>query len=197
MPFGPVNGPQMFITFIHDMDSTWKIVAESKGVKIGDDTNTRIIVDDILSWASMLKTALLYMECQLRVCLSQNLSLSLKKTHIFPVRMEFIGIDVSEDGNRPAMSKHQLLRTWPDPLIVRDIASLIGFAIFYSSFIPHFEVCTKRLHEITKLVYSEPVARHFDKDARAEWVDIKRALLLDRCMMRFDNRRFSVLTFLL
>ena len=100
------------------------------------------------------------------------------------------------------MSKHQLLRTWPDPLIVRDIASLIGFAIFYSSFIPHFEVRAKRLREITKLVYLEPVAPHFDEAARAEWEDIKCALLSDHCMMRFDYRKrlflrtdFSALSF--
>ena len=96
MPFGPVNGPQMFITFIHDMDSTWKNVAKFKGVSIGNDTNTRITVDNILSWASALKTALLYMGCQMRVCLPQNLSLSLKRTHIFPIRMKFIGIGVSK-----------------------------------------------------------------------------------------------------
>ena len=98
------------------------------------------------------------------------MSLSLKKTHIIPVRLEFIGIDVSEggSGNRPAMSKHQLLRTCPDPLIVCDIASLIGFAIFYSSFIPHFEVCAKRLRETTKSVYSEPIALHFNDAVNAE-----------------------------
>ena len=27
MPFGPVNGPSMFIMFIHDMDITWKALA--------------------------------------------------------------------------------------------------------------------------------------------------------------------------
>ena len=54
MPFGPVNGPQIFITFIHDMDSTWKNLAETRKIAIGDDTNTMIIVDDILSWAAGL-----------------------------------------------------------------------------------------------------------------------------------------------
>ena len=123
------------------------------------------------------------MECQLRVCLSQNLSLTLKKSHIFPKRMEFFGIDVSQDGNRPAMSKHQLLRTWPDPVTVCDIISLIGFAIFYPSFIPHFEVGIKRLRKITKSVYSEPVAPHFGKAAKDKWEDIKQALLSDRCII--------------
>ena len=29
MPFGPVNGPVIFIVFIHDMDATWKYLASS------------------------------------------------------------------------------------------------------------------------------------------------------------------------
>lgn len=110
MPFGPVNGPATFIAFIHDLDGTWKELAEKFGVKIDDDTNTKVIVDDIWSWAKFLTAALIYMECQFKVCLSQRLSLSLKKSHFFPDRIEFVGIDVSRDGNRPAMSKHQLLK---------------------------------------------------------------------------------------
>ena len=97
--------------------------------------------------------------------------------------MEFVRIDVSQDGNHPAMSKHQLLQTWPNPMKVCDIASFIGLAIFYSSFIPHFEVRMKRLRGITKNLYSEPGASHFDKAAKDEWEDIKQALLSDRCIM--------------
>ena len=78
MPFGPVNGPVIFVIFIHDMNVTWKELAASKGVFIGAKTGTRIIVDDIFSWAPTLDDFIKYLTCQLHVCLSQNLSLSLK-----------------------------------------------------------------------------------------------------------------------
>merc|ERR1712086_891823 len=80
-------------------------------------------------------------------------------------------------GNRPAMSKHQLIQHWPDPGIVRDISSLIGFAIFYSSFIPLFETRVSRLREITRLEPTVAVEPHFNQNARDEWEDIKQALL--------------------
>jgi hypothetical protein len=51
MPFGPTNGPATFINFIHDINSIWKKLMEEKGVLIDNDTNTKIIVDDIVSWA--------------------------------------------------------------------------------------------------------------------------------------------------
>jgi hypothetical protein len=66
--------------------------------------------------------------------------LSLRKSHIFPKRFEFVGIDVCLDGICPAMSKHQLLEHWPQPEIVSDVAKLVGFAQFYSKFIPQFEL---------------------------------------------------------
>jgi hypothetical protein len=63
MPFVPTNGLAMFINFIHDIDSVWKELAQERGVPIDDYTETKIIVDDIVSWAKVLDFALIYMEC--------------------------------------------------------------------------------------------------------------------------------------
>jgi hypothetical protein len=40
MPFGPVNGPATFIAFIHNVNSTWKAVAQSYSVVINNSMNT-------------------------------------------------------------------------------------------------------------------------------------------------------------
>ncbi len=140
MPFGPTNGPATFINFIHDVNSQWKVLAEKSGLVINDDTNTKIIVDDIFSWAKTINNKLLYIECQLRMCQSYQVSLSLHKSHIFPKRFEFVGINVYSDSTCPAMSKHQLLKHWPQPEIIRDVAKLVDFAQFHSTFIPWFEL---------------------------------------------------------
>ena len=193
MPFGPVNGPATFIAFIHDMDSTWKALATELGLTINEDTNTNIIVDDILSWAFSEAAALLYMECQLRVCQSQNLSLSLKKSHIFPERFEFVGIDVCANGNRPAMSKHQLLDHWPTPIIIRDIAKFVGFMQFYSRFIPMFEVRITPLRELLREEYTMTIGAKWSKEAEAAWDDMRHAVLKDPCLRCFDHRKLLVL----
>ena len=49
MPFGPTNGPATLIQFIHDVDSQWKVLAVKLGLVIDNNTNTKIIVDNILS----------------------------------------------------------------------------------------------------------------------------------------------------
>jgi hypothetical protein len=132
MPFGPINATPTFIAFIHNLDSTWKDLVRQQGVIIDEDTNNNIIADNIFSYAKTLTSTLTYMECQLRVAQLQNLLLSLKKSSIFPKRVEFVGIDVCPDGNWPAMSKHQLLIHWPTPVVVRNIAKFVGFLQFYS-----------------------------------------------------------------
>ncbi len=73
------NGPATFIQMIYNLDSAWKALAEERGLTIDDDTNTNIIVDNIFNWAKTFCEALLYMECQLRICKAYRLSLSLKK----------------------------------------------------------------------------------------------------------------------
>ncbi len=79
-------------------------MAQQKGLIIDDNTNTKIIVDNIFSWAKPLSMVLIYTECQLLVCQAYQLSLSLQKSHIFQEHFKFVGIDVCSDGNCPAMS---------------------------------------------------------------------------------------------
>jgi hypothetical protein len=193
MPFGPVNGPSTFIAFIHDLNGTWQDLARTLGLSINEDLNTTIIVDDIVSWFKTLVLALLYMECQLRVCQSQNLSLSLKKSHIFVKRFKFVGVDVCIDGNRPAMSKHHLIKTWPAPELVRDVAKFVGFIQFYARFIPHFERIAP-LRIILLNEYTDRVAPYWSDAARAAFDEMRQAILSDPCLRRFDHRKLLVLS---
>ncbi len=66
--YGPTNGPATFITFIHDINSQWKAIAQQKDLIFDDDTNMKIIVNNIFIWAKSLSMALIYIECQLCVC---------------------------------------------------------------------------------------------------------------------------------
>jgi hypothetical protein len=59
------------------------------------------------------------------------------------------------------MSKYQLLKHWPQLESVRDVAKIIGFAQFYSKFIPQFELWIAPLCNLTtKLEYINPVYPH-------------------------------------
>ena len=166
MPFGPTNGPVTFVTMIHDVDSVWKEEAEKRGIKIGSGADTTNIIDNILNWAKTFLLALTYIACQLRICKAYRLTLSLKKSHFFPKRLEFVGIDVSHDGNRPAMSKHELIKHWPVPELVRDVASFVGFLQFYSKFIPNFEIRVEPLRRIMEREHTKMVGDLWTSDVQ-------------------------------
>jgi hypothetical protein len=193
MPFGPTNGPATFVSFIYDINSIWKKLATSRGVPIGDTTNTRIIIDDIISWLSLEDYALEYIRCQLKVCQAYRLSLNLHKSNFFPECFKFVGIDVCADGNRPAKLKHNLLLTWPGPEFVRNVAKFIGFCQFYSCFIHHFELCIAPLRKLTKHEYTNPIKLLWTDAAHAAWEDMRTAIVSDPCLKRFDYPKLVVL----
>jgi hypothetical protein len=173
MPYGPINGPATFIQMIHDLDSAWKDIATRSGISMDDNMNTNIIVDDIFDWALSFDSALQYMECQLRICKAYHLTLSLKTSHFFLTRFEFLGIDVSMDGNSPAMSKHQFLGHWPKPEFVCNLASFIGFVQFHNVFIPFFEVYTKPLRDIMQHEYTLRVGDLWTRAAAAAFDELR------------------------
>ncbi len=173
MPFGPMNRPATFINFIHDINSVWKEEAQRQGVSINNVTNMKIIIDGIVSWADHIRHALTYMRC----CQAYNLSLNLHKSSFFLTRFEFIGVNVCKDGNCPAQSKHGLLKSWPAPELVCDIVKLIGFAQFYSRFIPNFEIRAEPLRHICKQEYTKPIAAHWTPEAEGACEDLKEAIM--------------------
>ena len=86
---------------MHDLDSIWKQLAVARGIDIGDDTDAKIIVNDLFDWSHQEDIASMCTECQFRAAQSQ-ISLSF---HSFPKQVEFIGHDICQDWDRPAMSK--------------------------------------------------------------------------------------------
>ena len=194
MPFGPTNGPATFVNFIHNVDSQWKALAWSLGIDIGDDTNTRVIIEDIISHGRYLLISLLVMECQLWVCLAYHLLLSLKKSFIFPIRFEFIGNDICPEGNRPAQSKHQLLKSCPRPKIVRDVAKFIGFAQYYLKYIHHFELQVAPLQALTTThEYTNQVSPIWTDACGRSFDDIREAILSNPCLAHFNHRHLVIL----
>jgi hypothetical protein len=92
------------------------------------------------------------------------------------------------------MSKHQLLEHWPQPEIIRDVAKIVGFAQFYSKFIPQFELRISPLCNLTtNFKYSEPITPHWTTATQELPKDIKQAILLYPCLQRFNCKWLIIL----
>jgi hypothetical protein len=105
-----------------------------------------------------------------------------------------MGNDVCKEGNHPTQSKHQLLSTWPQPELVRDIAKFIGFVQFYSMYIHHFELWITPLHKLTiNHEYTNPVALIWTDAAQQALNNLKGAILSNPCLMRFNHKHLVVI----
>jgi hypothetical protein len=86
------------------------------------------------------------------------------------------------------MSKHQLLEYWPQPETVCNVAKLIGFAQFYSKFLPYFELQIPPFCKLTtKFEYTDTVAPHWTTATQDTLSNVKEAILSDPCLKWFDH----------
>ncbi len=145
------------------------------------------IANNIFSRAKLFEAALLYIECQLCVCQSDQLSLSLRKSHIFPKQLKFVGIEICLDENCPAMSKHQLLKHWPQPKIIHEVSKNCWFCTALQQV--HSSVWTLHFPTLQfnhQFCYTEPVTPRWTTAAQELFEDIKQAILLNSCLQRFN-----------
>jgi hypothetical protein len=46
-----------------------------------------------------------------------RVTIKLRKTRFFPARAEFVGVDITKEGNLPAESKYEALRGLEQPML--------------------------------------------------------------------------------
>jgi hypothetical protein len=89
------------------------------------------------------------------------------------------------------MSKHKLLRHWPSPELIWNVASFVGFLQFYNKFIPFFKVRSLPLQVIMGRKYTKPVGKSWTDEAQTTFDELKQSILCDRCLRRFDHRKLT------
>ena len=91
------------------------------------------------------------------------------------------------------MSKHELLKHWPTPVLVPDVASFVGFLQFYSKFIPNFEIHVEPLRTIMAQEYTKEVGNLWTPEAQSTFDKLRNSILGDPCLQRFDPHKLTVL----
>jgi hypothetical protein len=76
---------------------------------------------------------------------------------------------------------------------MRNVAKFVGFMQFYSQFIPHFEVCITALRNILCKDYSSTLGKLWSQDARFAFDDMRKAILNDPCLCRYDCHKLLIL----
>ena len=116
------------------------------------------IIDDILLLCSNLDAVLLYLECTCRVFQKYCVSFRQDKCDLIKYRIEYVGHDVTEQGNLPAQYKFYLINYWVLSKNGQALFSFIGLVNFYHRYAPYFEIRMKPLRRFLKLFNCNKIA---------------------------------------
>ena len=112
---------------------------------------SRIVIDDILLYSTNIHTLIRYFSCVARVFVRYRLSFKLSKCKFFNPRVEYLGYDLTSQGNCPAQSKFDLVKEWTLPEHGTPLLSFIGLCTLYACFSPWFEINLKPLRKFQRL----------------------------------------------
>ena len=92
-----------------------------------------------------------------------KLTCNLKKCTFHQPKLEFLGIDISEQGFKMDEKKITMIVEWQKPTLVRRVQEFIGFVNFYRRWIPGFSEVAQPLHDL------------FQKNQAWQWTENKQS----------------------
>ena len=199
MPMGALNAAPVFAAMMEVLQHQWRELAKQQGIR---DTDSKVIIDDVILHGTRVDNLLDYFRCVLTVLQKHRATVKLKKCRFLTQREEFVGRDIMPQGNAPAKSKNEAFRKLARPNTYHDLRSLIGMIGFYANWIPFFEL---RIIPWRKIMKKAP--RPGDPGGQFQPIqgwneghdsvlgDMKRAILSDPILQRPNSdRRFYLKT---
>ena len=207
MPFGPTNAPAFYTCMMHDLQNDWdklflermqSMAMENTDITIKDDKSiyinqkklvigSKVIIDDILAFANIMKYLLSYVDCICTVFKKYRVSFQLKKCDFLKDRVEYVGHDLTATGNCPAQSKFELIRNWELPTAGPSLHSFIGLLNFYHKYIPFFELTVKPLRALERKFHRKPIPESaWSEDLKALFEELKDLVTSSPLLIRYD-----------
>ena len=164
MPFGPKNAPVFYTSMMWFLRDEWILffnetrhiisLSNSPAKVICNDS---IIIDDALLFSNHTPTLLYYFSRVARVFTKYRLSFKLSKCDFFKDRVEYVGHDLTANGNCPARSKFSLIQDWSLPPHDIYLLSFIVLCCFYNKYCPWFETNVKPLRKLQRVYHRNDI----------------------------------------
>ena len=155
---------------------------------IRSHTGSSIIIDDILFWAAVLAALLRLFACVCDVFMKYRVTFQLKKCKFLTNRIEYVGHNITPDGNCPAESKFDLIKDWPLPANGQSLSSFIGLLTFYNVYCPFFEIRVKPLHALERQHHRKPIPSPLWKPPLTHlWEELKLSITSSPCLACYDS----------
>jgi hypothetical protein len=152
--------------------------------------DSRCVIDDILSWCTDPDALVDLFECICIVFLKYRVSFRLDKCEFFKEIFEYVGHDITSEGNCPSQSKYDIIQYWTRPTTAKSLLSFISLCSFYQCYVPWFEVGIKEMRCMVR-TYSRRAIPDADwTDDRTDlFASMKLALTSSPLLARFDSSK--------
>ena len=121
------------------------------------------------------------------VFLKYRVTFQLKKCKFLTDRIEYVGHDITPDGNCPARSKFDLITDWPVPASGPTLGSFIGLLTFYNCYCPWFEIRVKPLRTLERVHHRKPIHTPlWAPPLLSLWDELKIGITSSPCLARYD-----------
>jgi hypothetical protein len=134
MPFGPRNAPAFHICVMRMFCGKWQALFCSCCPTDAAHLGSCVVIDDILLWATVLRSLLNLFECVCDVFMKHRVTFQSKKCEFLTDCIEHVGHDVTPDGNFPAKLTFDLINDSSLPADGQSLHSFIGLLTFYKTF---------------------------------------------------------------
>ncbi len=169
MPMGLTNVMAFFVCMLQDFQQQWDKEAASQGLQ---GCLSQVIVDDILLASLTANELLAYFRIVLTTLRHFCATVKLRKCRFFQSTTQFVGVDLSLEGNSLAHSKNDAFSALKQSILFQDLRMLIVMFWFYQKWLPLYEVSIAPWHAILshqqKLLRSNP--RQDEAQEQAELV---------------------------
>ena len=138
MPFGLVNSPSVFQSFINEV--------------FRDMLNISVIVyiDDILIYSNTLPEHVQHVRAVLQLLIKYQLYAKAEKCEFHTTSTTFLGYIISPGGVAMDEKKVNAVLNWPEPTTLKELQRFLGFANFYRRFIRNFSTVVAPLTSMVK-----------------------------------------------
>ena len=189
MPFGPLNAPAVYTAIMQILRQEAYDLFCSRYPDLSNEVDSRQIIDDGLMWSYDPLTLLKFFECLCEIYVKYRLSFNGKKCDFFMNRFEWMGNDITGDGNSPAISKFDLIRDWTLPVTGDSLLSFCGLLGFYSKYIPQYESRAQPLRALARSYHRKPLpSMAWTPALIALFNDLKIAVTSDPCLARYNSK---------
>jgi hypothetical protein len=189
MPFGPMNAPAVYTAMMRKLQDEWDALFDSLYPDAAHK-GCRVIIDDIPLFSSDIPNPLNYLDCVCQVFTKYQVSLKLPKCDFLKSRFEYVGHDITADGNCPAESKFDLVADWTLPSNGQGLRSFVSLCNYYHRFCPWFEVSVKPFRSLISEFHRQPIPPdRWTPDLVSLFEKLKHDIVSSPLLARFDSSK--------